>query len=156
MTKNSVNSEELKNAIQDSCKNYDPVKSEPKQAWSEKSGRLYKCRNWEKSGRLYKCTNWENELFIKYTKDFEGSCLFCYNWVTPEGNYRNRIPQKVALELYKKNSDKFIEYFQSRTSFTKKMILKEILSCSFVNEKVIEWLDKEESDLVRKVGLDTI
>ncbi len=134
----------LTSAIPDSCKGYDPIPSEPTGVWSEKSGRLHKCRNWK------------NDRVLVSGYNLEGACLYCNNWQTPDGEYKNKLPEEVALEFYKKNSETFIEYFPKQTILSKKIILKKVFECDFVNEEVIRWLDKGESELVREIGLSLI
>jgi hypothetical protein len=139
---------ELESAIPDTCKGYNPIPSKPAGVWSEKSGLLYKCRNWANDRVLVSG--------VPAYGNLEGACLYCDNWQTPDGEYKNMPPEEVAIAFYKKNSDKFIEYFPKQTALSKKMILKEIFKCDFVNEEVIRWLDKEESELVREVGLSLV
>lgn len=56
------------------------------------------------------------------------------------------------LELYKNDSEGFIEYFACKTLGEKKVILKDIMECEFTNEKAIDWLNQHEHDLIREVG----
>ncbi len=135
---------ELESAIPDTCKGYNPIPSKPAGVWSEKSGRLYKCRHWK------------NDRVLVSGCNLESACLYCDNWQTPEGEYKNRFPEEVAIDFYKKNSGKFIEYFPKQTILSKKMILKKIFESDFVNKEVIDWLDKKESKLVREVGLSLV
>ncbi len=46
-----------------------------------------------------------------------------------------------------------MEYFTSRDVQGKKIILKDIMGCNVTNEKVVEWLNMNYSDLIREVGL---
>lgn len=134
----------LRKAIPDSCRNYNPDKS-----------RLAGVRSME-LGMLYKCKNWENDRILVTSPNLEDCCLFCDNWQTPDGEYKNRFPEEVAIVFYKENSNKFIEYFQNRSHENKKKILKKIFECDFTNEEVIGWLNKKESRLVRGVGLSIV
>ncbi len=57
------------------------------------------------------------------------------------------------LTLYEKKPKKFIKYFSKQSTTDKKKILKELLEYDKTNEEVIQWLDKNYSDLIREVGL---
>lgn len=123
----------LRRAIPDFCVNYDPIESEPTSIRSIKSGRLYKCRSFRSRENIE-------------------SCLFCCNWVTPEGEYKN----PDSLFLYKEDAYRFINYFKGRKPDEKREILREILDCEFVNKEVADWLNNNESKLVKEVGLEWI
>jgi len=123
----------LSTAIPDVCRNYDPIKDQPTKVWSTKSGRLYKCRNFRSCDSI------------------EG-CLFCCNWVTPEGEYKNADP----LFLYQENAHEFINYFKGRNHDEKRKIFREILDLEFVNKEVVSWLNDNEPKLVKEVGLEWI
>jgi len=58
------------------------------------------------------------------------------------------------LDLYKENGEGFIEYFSSKTLEERKVILKDIMDCDFINEDVADWLNKNEPKLVKEVGLN--
>lgn len=58
------------------------------------------------------------------------------------------------LRLYREDADGFIGYFSSRSLVEKKVMLKDVMGCDFVNEKVVNWLNEKEHDLVREVGLN--
>lgn len=59
------------------------------------------------------------------------------------------------LNLYKDDARNFIEYFCNRASIEdKKTIIRDIMNCDFTNEEVIKWLNDNETDLVREVGLN--
>ena len=57
------------------------------------------------------------------------------------------------MNLYKKDSQEFIEYFKSRKPDDKKVILKGILNCDYTNKAVADWLDENEIELVREVSM---
>lgn len=130
--------------IPDICKNYDPIKSEPKSISTYKLGRLYQCNNFESH------------------EGMKDGCLFCANWVTHEGEdkgYKSKPEKMVAyyISLYKTDAEKFIRFFQKRREQKdKKKILEGILECDFVNEKVVKYLDESWSNLVREVGLNSV
>ncbi|MBM3199621.1 hypothetical protein FJZ53_01700 [Candidatus Woesearchaeota archaeon] len=65
-----------------------------------------------------------------------------------------RKPDDDYLTLYEKNPKRFIKYFKEQSCANKKKILKELLEYDVVNEKVVSYLDKHESKLVREVGLE--
>lgn len=58
------------------------------------------------------------------------------------------------VDMYKKDANIFIDYFSKRSVQEKKTILKDIMGCDFVNEKVADWLNQNEPDLIREVGLN--
>ncbi|MBL7101111.1 MAG: hypothetical protein ISS23_04110 [Nanoarchaeota archaeon] len=130
----------LTTAIPDNCRNYDPIKSQPKKVVSAKSGMLYHCRKFE---------NHEGR------KD---GCLFCDNWITLEGEYKGCNPERLAenyLLLYEHNPDKFKELFKESESIPhKKCILNAILEHSWTNKEVDNWLNENESELIREVAFN--
>ncbi len=58
------------------------------------------------------------------------------------------------LKLYEKKPKKFIKYFNEQSEADKKKILKELLEYDKTNEEVINWLDKNYSELIKEVGLE--
>ncbi|MBL7100862.1 MAG: hypothetical protein ISS23_02830 [Nanoarchaeota archaeon] len=54
---------------------------------------------------------------------------------------------------YENDSQKFIEYFQEESKEKKIVILRDIFELDVTNQKVTEWLDKNESEAVREVGV---
>jgi len=65
--------------------------------------------------------------------------------------------QNIELDyvsMYKDDAGIFIDYFSKKSVQEKKVILKDIINCDFVNEKVADWLNHNESDLLREVGLN--
>lgn len=58
------------------------------------------------------------------------------------------------LKLYKGDSGRFIEYFTNRILEEKKVILKDLLECDFINDEIVEWLNQNETELVREVGFN--
>jgi len=58
------------------------------------------------------------------------------------------------LTLYQNKPEDFIDYFKTRTIEEKKVIIKDVMDTDFVNEKVIDWLNQNEPDLIREVGLN--
>jgi hypothetical protein len=57
------------------------------------------------------------------------------------------------ISLYKSEAKGFIEYFKSRSIEEKRVVLKDIMVCEATNEEIIDWLNQNESDLIREVGL---
>ena len=58
------------------------------------------------------------------------------------------------MNLYKKDSQEFIEYFKSRKPDDKKAILKGIMNCDYTNETATKWLHENEIELLREVSMD--
>lgn len=58
------------------------------------------------------------------------------------------------LNFYKEKASIFIEYFSQRGADEKKVILQDIMNCDFVNEEVANWLNQNEVELLREVGLN--
>lgn len=58
------------------------------------------------------------------------------------------------LKLYKEDAQGFIDYFSNRHEEEQKVILRDIMDCDFINDKVTEWLNQNESELIREVGLN--
>ncbi|MDP2906429.1 MAG: hypothetical protein Q8O03_00665 [Nanoarchaeota archaeon] len=58
------------------------------------------------------------------------------------------------MNFYKENTGIFIEYFSKRNPEEKKVIIKDVMDTDFVNEEVVEWLNQNESELIREVGLN--
>ncbi|MBM3200523.1 hypothetical protein FJZ53_06295 [Candidatus Woesearchaeota archaeon] len=60
------------------------------------------------------------------------------------------------MSLYKEDAEGFITYFSTRSLEEKKELIKNMMGSVFINEKVIAWLDKNEPELVREVGLKQV
>ncbi|MDP2906848.1 MAG: hypothetical protein Q8O03_02810 [Nanoarchaeota archaeon] len=59
--------------------------------------------------------------------------------------------------FYKDSANLFIECFESLSVEEKKVVLKGIFNCNkIVNKEIIGWLDKNEPELVREVGIGLI
>ncbi len=58
------------------------------------------------------------------------------------------------LKLYREDAEGFINYFAERRVEEKKVILNDIMDGDFTNEKVIDWLNENEEDLIREVGFN--
>ena len=58
------------------------------------------------------------------------------------------------LGLYKKDAEAFIEYFTGKSPEEKKILLEDVFDSDTVNEEVIAWLDENEPELIREVGLN--
>ena len=56
------------------------------------------------------------------------------------------------INIYKEDSDGFIEYFKTQDEEEKKIILKGIMNCAHTNKVVTDWLHKNEIDLVREAS----
>lgn len=71
----------------------------------------------------------------------------------------NKLWKKLSEEIrpcfYKESSEKFIEYFNSLNINEKKSAIRAIFKCDKAsNEEIIQWLDTNETGLVREVGLE--
>lgn len=61
----------------------------------------------------------------------------------------------INLCLYKGDAKQFIRFFSKiENKGKKKELLNAILNCDYENEEVIKWLNQNESDLIREVGLN--
>lgn len=59
--------------------------------------------------------------------------------------------------FYKESSEKFIDFFKSLSADEKKRVIKVIFNCNKTNnQEITEWLDKNEPELVREVGLSLV
>ena len=58
------------------------------------------------------------------------------------------------MDLYKKDADEFIKYFQTKNQDDKKTILKDIMNCDYTNKAAADWLDENEIGLLREVSMD--
>lgn len=56
--------------------------------------------------------------------------------------------------FYKDDTKQFIKLFSKIGKDKKKELLNIIFNCSYENKEVIEWLNKNEQDLLREVGLN--
>lgn len=100
----------------------------------------------------YKCENYLGGLNEK----LEYACICCYNWKIPtglKGEYPNVKDKPVDyMRLYKEDSVRFLAYFSRNDIFDKIRILKDLFESDFVNEGVIAWLEKNESDIMREAA----
>ncbi|MBM3199620.1 hypothetical protein FJZ53_01695 [Candidatus Woesearchaeota archaeon] len=60
----------------------------------------------------------------------------------------------VVTCLYKGDAEEFIKTFSKIDKLKKKELLSIIFNCGYENKEVIEWLNKNEQDLLREVGLE--
>ena len=58
------------------------------------------------------------------------------------------------MQIYKENTDNFIEYFKSRKPDDKKTILKDIMNYDYTNKAAADWLNENEIELLREVSMD--
>lgn len=56
--------------------------------------------------------------------------------------------------VYRKGIKTFVRYFSELGCEEKESALRGIFNCGYENKEIISWLDENESDLVRKVGLE--
>lgn len=57
-----------------------------------------------------------------------------------------------AMALYKDDAKAFINYFQKLSGGSMKMVIEKIYDEPFVNQEVVDWLNKNHNDLLREVG----
>jgi hypothetical protein len=57
-----------------------------------------------------------------------------------------------AVNLYKQDAQAFINYFRKLSDESRKIIIEKIYEDSFVNQEVVDWLEKSYTDLLREVG----
>ncbi len=93
----------------------------------------------------------KQEEIVKIIKQsgFQNSDINHYLWMMGSKDIRLDY-----LKLYKEEAEEFISYFKDRPSEEKKVILNDIMECDFINDKVTEWLNQNESDLIREVGFN--
>jgi hypothetical protein len=91
------------------------------------------------------------ERVVSTVKDFSNKNTICDSFLWSKGFQDLSLNH---LELYKNDSEGFIEYFKCKTLGEKKVILKDVMDCDFTNEKAIDWLNKHEQDLIREVGFN--
>lgn len=97
----------------------------------------------------YKCEHYTGGLDEK----LEYSCICCFNLQTPDGKYLNRREKDADyMQIYKKDAVDFLAYFSRCTNCSKKKILKSLFESDFVNEEVIAWLEKNETDIMREAS----
>ena len=82
---------------------------------------------------------------IKTRNQYYDNCLWDRGFKNVNLNHK---------QLYKKDSDLFIDYFSSRTEPEKKTIITDIMNCDYTNKQVAKWLEKNEVNLLRKVSMD--
>ena len=56
------------------------------------------------------------------------------------------------MDLYKKDTDEFIKYFQGKTAQEKRIIIKDAMACGTPNKDIEDWLAKNEIELVREAS----
>lgn len=59
-----------------------------------------------------------------------------------------------GMQLYRNDTKRFIKYFSKIEKGRKKDLLNEIFSCEYENKEVIEWLNKNELELLREAGFN--
>jgi len=58
------------------------------------------------------------------------------------------------MKAYKNDTKSFIEYFNSKDNYMRKIILNDIMGCDATNEDVIKWLNENHPELIREVGFN--
>lgn len=59
-----------------------------------------------------------------------------------------------GLRLYRGDAKGFMKFFSKIDKSRKKELLNEIFSCEYENKEVIEWLNKNELELLREAGFN--
>ncbi len=59
---------------------------------------------------------------------------------------------KEVLELYKKDTKGFINYFRKSDSHIQELIVSDLFNCEHINEEVVVFLEKEYPHLLREVS----
>jgi hypothetical protein len=67
----------------------------------------------------------------------------------------NTDPKIYGLSLYRDDTKRFIKFFSKIDKDRKKGLLNEIFSCDYENKEVIDWLNKNEQDLLREAGFNS-
>lgn len=67
----------------------------------------------------------------------------------------NTDPKVYGLGLYRDDTKRFIKFFSKIDKDRKKGLLNEIFSCDYENKEVIDWLNKNEQDLLREAGFNS-
>ncbi|MDP2906422.1 MAG: hypothetical protein Q8O03_00630 [Nanoarchaeota archaeon] len=62
------------------------------------------------------------------------------------------VGEDSAIGLYKQDATAFMNYFRKLGDESRKIIIEKIYEDSFVNQEVVEWLEKSYTDLLREVG----
>jgi ribosomal protein L23 len=103
-----------------------------------------------------------NELREQYSHNEKSKNNKLKKRILSEEEIRNEVedmfntdPKINGLSLYKENSKRFITYFSKMGKDKKKDLLNVIFSCDYDNKEVIEWLNKNELDLLREAGFNS-
>ncbi|MBL7100810.1 MAG: hypothetical protein ISS23_02535 [Nanoarchaeota archaeon] len=69
---------------------------------------------------------------------------------------RNLENMKIKHKcFYKENVQEFVKYFSNiKDTEEKEAVVRSILNCSYENKDAIQWLNNNESELIRKIGLE--
>lgn len=62
------------------------------------------------------------------------------------------LGEDSAINLYRQDTQAFINYFRKLGDESRKIIIEKIYEDSFVNQEVVDWLEKSYTDLLREVG----
>lgn len=69
----------------------------------------------------------------------------------------NNKKDSSSLYIYKKGDVKiFKKFFSNLALEMKKKTLKELLDCDYHNEKIIQWLNEDYSEIIKETGLKSI
>lgn len=62
------------------------------------------------------------------------------------------LGEDSAVNLYRQDAQAFINYFRKLGNESRKIIIEKIYEDSFVNQEVVDWLEKSYTDILREVG----
>ncbi|MDP2907800.1 MAG: hypothetical protein Q8O03_07705 [Nanoarchaeota archaeon] len=104
-----------------------------------------------------------NELREQYSRNGNPKNKKLEKRILSEEEIRNEVegifntdPKINGLSLYKDDDKKFIIFFSKIGDKNKKIdMLNAVFSCDYENKKVIEWLNKNEQDLLREAGFNS-
>ncbi|MBL7100380.1 MAG: hypothetical protein ISS23_00325 [Nanoarchaeota archaeon] len=68
--------------------------------------------------------------------------------------YPVKYEDSEISKLYENNAEEFMDYFSILEAEEKEGVLRLVYNSECKNEEIISWLDKNEPELVKKVGLD--
>lgn len=62
------------------------------------------------------------------------------------------LGEDSAIRLYRQDAQGFMNYFQKLGDESRKIIIEKIYEDSFINQDVVDWLEKSYTDILREVG----
>ncbi len=112
----------------------------------------------EKTGKIIDIFN--NKVIINMMRKENSYFLktIPLNVIIQHPNVKRNVKDDITWKLYKNDALSFIEYFSDLRTEEKERIIKKMLKEENLeeNKEVSAWLDKNESELVRHVGLSLV